>query len=156
MDLDQQIQELIQQAPNDGATPAAVEAIAPALKQIAEQLQHPQYYILQTLEQRWAMTTLNHQAQPELQKNVVYAYADLKDALASPVAKDPQIMAFPVLVTHILFQMVAMTTVDSVIFFEFSGNLNAGTEVTRANVQELVQLYLKGVQGFFSVPPDIA
>ncbi len=156
MDLDQQIQALIQQAPKDGATPAAVKAIAPALKQIAGQLRHPQYYILQTLEQRWAMTALNHRAQPDLQKNVVYAYADLKDALASPVAKDPQIMAFPVLVTHILFQMVAMTTVDSIIFFEISGNLNAGTEVTRANVQELVQLYLKGAQGFSNVPPDIA
>lgn len=156
MDLDQQIQDLIQQAPKDGATPAAVEAIAPALKQIAGQLRHPQYYILQTLEQRWAMTALNHRTQADLQKNVVYAYADLKDALASPVAKDPQIMAFPVMVTHILFQMVAMTAVDSIIFFEVSGNLNTGTEVTRANVQELVQLYLKGAQGFSELPPDIA
>ena len=156
MDLDQQIQDLIQQAPQDGATPAAVEAIAPALKQIAGQLKHPQYYILQTLEQRWAMTALNHRSEPTRQKNVVYAYADLKDAQASPIAKDPQIMAFPVLVTHILFQMVAMTTVDSIVFFETSGNLHAGTEVTRVNVQELVQLYLKAAQGVSSLPPDIA
>lgn len=156
MTLDQQLQDLIQNAPQDGTTPAAVTAIAPALKEIAQQLRHLQYYILQTLEQQWVMTTLNHRSQTNAQKNVVYAFASLKDATANPLAKDPQIMAFPMPVTHILFQMVAMTGVDSIIFFEVAGNLNTGTEVTRANLQALIQAFLQRSQGGARVPPDIA
>lgn len=163
MTLDQQLQDLIQNAPQDGTTPAAVAAIAPALKEIAQHLRHLQYYILQTLEQQWVMTTLNHRSQTNAQKsqtnaqkNVVYAFASLKDATANPLAKDPQIMAFPMPVTHILFQMVAMTSVDSIIFFEVAGNLNTGTEVTRANLQALIQAFLQQAQGGARVPPDLA
>ncbi|GAB4147750.1 MAG: hypothetical protein Fur0046_26080 [Cyanobacteria bacterium J069] len=156
MTLDQQLQDLVQNAPQDGTTPAAVAAIAPALKEIAQQLRHLQYYILQTLEQQWVMTTLNHRTQSEAQKNVVYAFANLKDATTNPLAKDPQIAAFPVPVTHILFQMVAMTGVDSIIFFEVPGNLNAGTEVTRANLQALIQLFLQQSRGGSPLPPDLA
>ncbi|MFQ3617674.1 MAG: hypothetical protein SNJ57_11710 [Cyanobacteriota bacterium] len=156
MTLDQQLQDLVQNAPQDGTTPAAVTAIAPALKEIAQQLRHLQYYILQTLEQQWVMTTLNHRSQASAQKNVVYAFASLKDATANPLAKDPQIMAFPMPVTHILFQLVAMTSVDSIIFFEVPGNLNTGTEVTRANLQALIQAFLQQSQGKAQVPPDFA
>ena len=59
MDLDSQIQTLVKEAPNDGVTSDAVIAIAPALKAIASQLKHPQYYILQTLDQSWVMTSLS-------------------------------------------------------------------------------------------------
>jgi hypothetical protein len=156
MTLDQQLQDLVQNAPQDGATPAAVATIVPALKEIAQQLHHLQYYILQTLEQQWVMTTLNHRSQTNAQKNVVYAFASLKDATANPLAKDPQIVAFPMPVTHILFQLVAMTSVDSIIFFETPGNLNTGTEVTRANLQALIQAFLQQSQGKAQVPPDIA
>ena len=46
--LDQQIQSLIDDAPNDGVTPGLIKAIAPALKQLALNLRHEQYYILQS------------------------------------------------------------------------------------------------------------
>ncbi|MGG6294599.1 hypothetical protein ACQ4M4_09255 [Leptolyngbya sp. AN02str] len=156
MDLDQQIQELIEQAPQDGVTPDAVRAIAPVLKLIAGQLKHPQYFVLQTLDGRWIMTTLSHRTQPNTQKNMFYAYADLKDATASPYAKDPQVVALPVAATHILFQMVAMTTVDSAIFFETSGNVNSGTEVLRSDVQNLIQAHLQQFKQGSRPPTDIA
>lgn len=155
MDLDSQIQDLIQQAPQDGVVPGAVEAIAPALKFIAGQLKHPQYYVLQTLEQGWVMTTLSHRTQPNAEKNIIYGYPTLKDALSGAFSRDPQIIALPIPVTHILFQMVAMTQVDSVIFFETPGNLNQATEVTRDNLQSLIQMHLQQSQEGV-VPTDIA
>jgi hypothetical protein len=156
MDIQQQIQALIDNAPQDGTTPAAIEAIAPALRAIAEQLKHPQYYVLQTLEQNWVMTTINHRTQPNLAKNVIYAFPTLKDATAAPYAKDPQVISMPVPVIHILFQMVAMQTVDSIIFFEIPNNSNAGTEVTRQDLQNLIQEQLQKRQGVSTIPPNIA
>ncbi len=109
MDLDQQIQSLIENAPQDGSTPALVEAIAPALKQLAGQLRHSQYYIVQTVDQEWAVTSLQSRAQPNEEKTVVYAYSTLKDVSSGPYPMhDPTMMALPVPVTHILFQMLAL------------------------------------------------
>ncbi len=161
MDIDQQIQTLIDQAPQDGTTPAAVQTIAPALKLVAEQLKHREYYILQTLEQNWVMTTLSHRTQPEQEKKVIYAFPTVKDAAAAPsggqssVGKDPNVMAFPLPVTHILFQMVAIPAIDSIVFFETPGNLAGGTEVMRQDLQQLIQLQLQRQQPS-PLPPDIA
>ena len=157
MDIDQQIETLIKEAPNDGITGQAVKAIAPALKAVATQLKRPQYYILQTLDQGWVMTTLSQQNQPKVQKNVVHAFPTLQDAAAGPYSvQDPQVMALPVPVTHILFQMLALKTIDSVIFFDSPGNLKQGLEVRRADIQALLQAQLKQTQGAAQTPPDIA
>jgi hypothetical protein len=157
MNIDQQIQALINEAPQDGTTPAAVEAIAPALKLIASQLKHEQYYILQTLEQQWVMNSLSNRTQPEVIKNVIYAFPTLEDVSGGPVSlKDPQIIALPIPVIHILFQMVAMKKVDSIIFFEIPGNAKVATEVTRPDLQNLVQLHLKKLQQNSNLPPTVA
>ncbi|OLP18767.1 hypothetical protein BST81_08975 [Leptolyngbya sp. 'hensonii'] len=157
MDLDQQIQVLIEYAPKDGVTPKVVEAIAPALKRIAQKLRHPQYYILQTLEQSWILTTISNRANPGLEKNVIYAFSTLKDVAAGSQQslRDSQILALPVPAIHILFQMMAMETVDSVVFFETPGNVDTGTEIKRTELQTLIQSYL---QANFSsnIPPNIA
>jgi hypothetical protein len=156
MNLDEQIQTLIQEAPQDGATPALVEAIAPVLKHMAQQLRQPQYYIVQTLDQNWAVTTLSNREQPEVEKVVVYAYPTLKDAASGPYPlKDPQIIALPVPVTHILFQMLAMAQVNSTIFFESPGNTIAGTEIQRNELFDRVQSHLKATQTA-PLPPNIA
>ncbi|MBO1346955.1 MAG: hypothetical protein EBE86_005950 [Hormoscilla sp. GUM202] len=144
MNLDQQIQLLIDQAPTDGSTPFLMEAIAPVLKSIASQLKHSQYYIIQSPDDNWVLTTLSNRVQPELQKNVIYAFPTQKDAANTAYARqDPRAMALPHPVTHILFQMVAMETVDSLVFFETPGNLDAGTEVERADVQKLIFSYMQ-------------
>lgn len=157
MDLDAQIQTLITDAPQDGMTPDAIVAIAPALKAIAGQLKHEQYYILQTLEQGWVMTTLSNRQQPDTRKNIVYAFPTLNDVTSGPHSiNDPQVMALPVPVTHILFQMLAMKPIDSIIFFEVPGNLNQGVEVRRDEIHKLIQIHLQQAQNQKQVPPDIA
>jgi hypothetical protein len=156
MDLDEQIQTLIQEAPQDGSTPALMEAIAPILKHLAQQLRHSQYYIVQTLDQDWAITTLGSQEQPEVQKVVVYAYPTLKDVASGPYPiQDPQMIALPIPVTHILFQMLAVEQINSIIFFESPGNTIAGTEIQRSELFNLVQSHLQTMQAP-AVPPDIA
>ncbi|MEB3336753.1 MAG: hypothetical protein VKJ46_04770 [Leptolyngbyaceae bacterium] len=156
MDLDQQIQVLIKNAPQDGTTPKIVTAIAPALTLLAQQLKHLQYYILQTLDQSWVLTTLSNRAQPQVEKRVIYAFPTLKDVTAGPQSlKDPQVIALPVPVTHILFQMTAMETIDSTIFFETPGDTVKGTEIRRQELQDLIQTQLK--QSLVKqVPPNIA
>jgi hypothetical protein len=157
MDLDTQISALIQGASSSTITADAVEAIAPTLKAIAGQLQYEQYYILQTLEQGWVMTTLSSRNQPDVKKNIVYAFPTLKDAASGPTSvKDPQVMALPIPVIHILFQMLAMKPVDSVIFFEKPGQAGQGVEIRRQDVEALVQVQLKQAQQGSTIPPNLA
>lgn len=157
MNVDQQIQALIDQAPQYGVSPAEVKTIAPALKALAQQLQHPQYYIPQTSEQGWLMTTLSHRTQPQLTKNVVYAFPNLKAVSASAhVPKDPMLIALPIPTTHILFQMLAMKPLDSIVFFETSDNLQSGTEISRTNLQDLIQEIVQLQRSSSRLPKDIA
>jgi hypothetical protein len=157
MDLDAQISDLIQGASGSAVTADAVQAIAPTLKAIAGQLQHDHYYILQTLEQGWVMTTLSSRNQPDVKKNIVYAYQSLKDAGEGPVSvKDPQVMALPVPVTHILFQMLAMKPVHSVVFMEQPGQAGKGVEVRRQDIEALIQAQLKQSQPGGPMPPELA
>lgn len=157
MNVDQQIQILMDQAPQYGVSPAEVGAIAPALKALAQQLQHPKYYIPQTTEQGWIMTTIAHRTQPTVTKNVVYAFPNLKSVSASAhVPRDPRILALSMPTTHILFQMLAMKPLDSIVFFETSDNLQAGTEISRNNLQELIQTLVEARRSSFGSPENIA
>lgn len=161
MDLEQQIQVLIDSAPQDGTTPNLVEAIAPVLKLLASQLRHLEYYILQTLDEGWVVTTLSNRTQPEVEKNVIYAFSTLKDAADFQSVSDPQILAVPIPVTHILFQMLALETVTSTVFFDTPGNLTTGTEVRRDDLQNLISTQLQNSKFAprsypSNLPPDIA
>lgn len=159
MNIDQQIQALIDDAPQDGNTPALVTAIAPVLKSLASQLRHAQYYIVQTLEQNWALTALENKAQPGLEKNVIYAFSSLKDVSNSPYPMhDPQMMALPLPVTHLLFQMLAMEMIHSIIFFDTPGNMSAGTEIQREQISRLIESHLTQTQVLpeTTLPPNIA
>lgn len=148
-DLEQQIQTLIDEAPDDGVTGQAVEAIAPVLKTTANRLARKTYYVLQTLNQGWVMTSLSSRQKPNVRKNVIYAFPTLQDAASGPQSvKDPQIMAIPTPVTHILFQMLAIKSLDSIIFFDTPGNLSKGTDISRQRFQAEVQAHLKETQGY--------
>ncbi len=142
--LDEQIQVLIQEAPQDGGLGQAVTALAPVLKAIAQNLRHTQYYVLQTLDQGWVLTTLSNRQDPSQRRNVIYAFPTLQDAANGPQSsKDPQLMAIPIPVTHILFQMLALKSLDSLVFLEVPGDFNQGTEVSRQYFQTLVQAQLQ-------------
>lgn len=154
-----QLQELIENAPPDGVTPNVMkEAIAPILRVFAERLQHLEYYILQTLDQGWVLTTLSNRARPEQEKKVIYAFPTQKDAMSFQGTENPEVTAIAIPVTHILFQMFALHQVDSTVFMETPGDLTTGREVQRNDLQQLVQKQLQAL-GFVpkgNIPPNIA
>ena len=157
MDLQAQIQLLIDNAPQDGVTPQLVATIAPALTAIASSLRHPQYYILQHLESGWVLTTLSNRANPGLEKSVIYAFPTLQDVPSSSSAGlDPQLIAAPIPVTHILFQLVALEPVDSIVFFETPRTNTDSIEVRRADLQHLIQQQLQQNRPKREISPDIA
>lgn len=153
MDLQQQVQSLIDEAPIEGGMPAAIRAIAPLLASLVQQrLQYEQYYILQNLQSNWQLTTLKHRQQPGLEKTIVYAFANLQDATRS--SRSAELVALPVPVISLLFQLLALDPVDSILFLETSGNLDQGIELTRQELQHLVQAELS--QQRPAPPIDIA
>ncbi|MFB2770222.1 hypothetical protein ACE1AT_13180 [Pelatocladus sp. BLCC-F211] len=159
MDLKAQIQSLIDNAPQDGITPKLVAAIAPALSAIAQKLRHPQYHILQNLDQQWVLTTLSNRGNPQEEKQVIYAFPTLQDIPTSYSAGlDPQVIAAPIPVTHILFQLLALEPVDSIVFFDTAESNINGIEVRRSDLQHLVQQQLQKNRPPFKgeVPTDIA
>jgi len=157
IDYDAQVQTLRDNAPKHGVAATDIDVIAPTLTAIAAQLKHPQYYILQTLEQGWLMTALSNRNQPDSKKNVIYAFPTLTDAAASAGStKDPKLMAIPVPVVHILFQMLALTPVDSLIFFESSGSTAQGVEVRQQDVRNLIQIQAQKAKQAAAIPPDMA
>lgn len=162
MDLDQQIQGLIDHAPQDGITPQLIVAIAPGLQLLAQKLRHSQYYILQNLDYDWVLTTLTNRANPDVEKRVIYAWSVLKDVPVSAAAGlDSQVIAVPIPVIHILFQLVALETVDSTVFFETPGDQSTGIEIRREDIQNLIQVQLKQrlsapINPPNQLPPDIA
>ncbi|TAG92976.1 MAG: hypothetical protein EAZ09_14545 [Oscillatoriales cyanobacterium] len=160
MDLDLQIRSLIDKAPADGSTPQILEAIAPALKLLAEQLEHLEYYILQNLDQSWSIAVLSNLKQPGRGKKVIYAWTTFKDASIG-VASGDRILPVSIPVTHILFQILALEGIDSIVFFDTPGNLETGTEVRREQVQNLINVYLQQYRStlqsnYNNLPSDIA
>lgn len=156
-DIEAQIQSLIDNAPDDGITPKLVATIAPALRAIAQKLQHSQYYIVQNLQERWVLTTLSNRANPDLEKQVVYAFPRLQDvSLSSSTQIDPEAVAKPIPVIHILFQLVALEPVDSIVFFETPGTTSIATEVLRTDLQKMIEQKLQQHLPTQQVPPDIA
>ncbi len=156
MDLDQQLQVLIDNAPQDGTTPYAVAAIAPMLKAIASQLKHSEYYILQTMDQEWVLVTLQNQSEPTMEKTVIYAFPTLKDVSFSPYSlNDPNLMATPLPIIHILFEMIAINTIDSIIFMETPGDPQSGIELRQEDIQTLLQQQLQERLSP-TIPPDLA
>ena len=159
MNLDKQIQTLIKNSPQNNNTAEIVQAITPALKLLAQQLQHLEYYILQTSSQNWVLTTLSNRHQTEIEKQVIYAFSTEKDASSSIIENN--IIAISVPVIYILFQMIAIKPLDSLVFFEKPGNLTTATEIKREDVQKLINVYLKQYQASSKShssknPPDIA
>ncbi|MEM9922388.1 MAG: hypothetical protein AAF915_01305 [Cyanobacteria bacterium P01_D01_bin.50] len=157
MNLQAQIQSLIEDAPQDGITPQLIAAIAPALNKIAQKLRFTQYYILQNPEYGWILTTLNNLNNPKLQKQVIYAYPTLQDvSTTSGVGLDPQMIAAPIGVIEILFQIMALEPVDSIIFFDTPGTTSNAVEIQRSQVQDVIERSLQQNRRSSDIPPDIA
>ena len=69
MNLDQQFDNLINQAPKYGVpAPIMQYGVVPVLKVYAQQLSHKKYYLRQTLENNLVLTVLGKQDNPDIEK----------------------------------------------------------------------------------------
>lgn len=155
MNLDKQISNFINNAPKYGITKQEVALVAPVLKNFALELKHLQYYILQSSEQHWLITTLSKRNAPDLQKNVVYAFPSHRDAVIFPTLQNTPFIPKKLLIIDILSQLLAISAIDSIVFFEVSGNFNTGTEVSRQNLLNTINRYLQQYNSP-QIPPDLA
>lgn len=157
MNLDAQVRDLIDNAPQDGTTPGLIEAIAPVLKMFATRLRHSQYYVEQSLQKGWVINVVEHPSAPGVQKKIMYAFPTLKDlSLNSTSHKDPQMIALPFPVVHLLFQLAAVENLDSIVFFETPENTGIGTEVQKSEMQAAIRTHLHAQSVTSTIPPDIA
>ena len=77
---------------------------------------------------------------------MIYAYADLDDAKAHHPTLDAQVLALPVPIMHILFQLIALQSVESMLFFDQPGDRQAAVEIHRQELQNLVTTQLQRYQ----------
>ena len=153
MELDRQLEIIINEAANYDVPPIVVEkAIAPVLKIFAQQLQFLEYYVLQNLAEEWVLTTITN---PQLKqtKNVIYAFASVRDAATFSGKTNSDLIAMPIPVAQLIFKLFSLQQVDSIIFLEDSQNLDRGIEVERSHLLQLIQ---QQIQQLNNLPPDLA
>ncbi len=144
MNLDYQLKILKSDAPKYGVPELVMsQAVNPILKEYGLKLRHPEYHVLQTQEGNWVVNTLSKRTQPELQKKVIYAFANIQDALSFSKTSENEATPIPMFVTHILFQLFATQQVDSIIFMITPDNVDQGAEISRLDLQNAIRSKLE-------------
>ncbi|MDJ0510645.1 MAG: hypothetical protein QNJ64_15530 [Crocosphaera sp.] len=161
MYLDEQLEVLINEAPEHGVPiPVMEKAVGPTLKFFASQLQHEKYYVLQGKDHAWLMTTLSNRKNPTQEKRVIYAFSTRKDAEAFQGIINPEIRIVFLPVTHLLFQLFSVESIDSVIFRDVPGNKQHEVEIPRAKLQNIIQQQLRRLKLTSktnnTIPPNLA
>ncbi len=152
MELEQQLAEIINEAPDFGVPAIVAEkAIAPVLKLFAEQLKYVKYYVLQNLEEDWVLTTIAN-PQTSQEKQVIYAFVSVQDAATFQGKTNPDLIALPISIVQLLFRLFSLQQVDSLIFLENSRDLNQGVEIKREHLANLIKTQIEQLQ----TPPNIA
>ncbi|MGI0492803.1 hypothetical protein ACN4EG_13550 [Alkalinema pantanalense CENA528] len=154
MSIEQQIDALIQDAPNDGEMRQLLKTVGPVLQRFAGQLRHLSYYIAQTSDAdrdnlAWVKVTLTHRTQSNVEKTVIYGFSDPKDVTARVLGHDiPHLGSVEIPVIDLLFQVWALNLCDSMIFFEMPGNCQNGTEISRSAIDAAIQRQLHPPTGY--------
>lgn len=161
MYLDEQLKVLINEAPQHGVPIAVMEkAVTPTLKFFASQLQHPKYYVLHGQNRSWLVTTLSNRKKPKEEKRVIYAFSTKKDAEAFQGIINPEIRIISVPVTHLLFQLFSVESIDSILFRETPGNKEQIVEIPRSKLQNIIQQQLRRLKltppKLSNIPPNLA
>jgi hypothetical protein len=136
MDIQAQVQTLIDEAPSDAAAQEGIRIVAVILGEVAQTFKHPQYYVLQSFQQQWQVTTLQHHAQ-DVQKTVLYAYGHLADA--TRVGRSEDLIAVPVPIVQLLFHFFSFNEVESLLVVDEANQLEQIQELKRQDLQTIVE-----------------
>lgn len=143
MKLEQQLQEIVKEAPEHGVPLEVVEkAISPVLISFANQLQKLEYFVLQNLAGDWILTTLTNPSINE-DKAVIYAFVSVQDAFKFQGNDDPDLVAVPISIIQLLFRLFSLQQVDSLVFLENSENLTRGQEIKREQLADSIMFQIK-------------
>ena len=148
--LEQQLQILIENAPEHGVAPHVIEkAIAPELLAIAKQLNHDHYYLLQSPQKDWVISVMSSSNSPQIEKKVIFAFSSLKAA----THEKPEMITVNLPVIELLWQFFSLKQIDSLVFIE---NQQANPPSFEVNLQHLQSRIQKQLVRLASTPPDIA
>lgn len=142
--LQQQLEPLIQQAPDYGVSAVVMEqAIGPVLLELGRSLAHAHYYILHGPDEQWVSTTLVPKDVEQAAKTVIYLFADEASAIAFPNQTGETLTAQRIPVVELLFQLLALKPIGSYLIHEQPIPTDAIQEIKRADLQTAIQQALK-------------
>ncbi len=151
MNLNQQIETLIKDAPNDPEMRQITETVAPVLRRMASKFRYLEYYVLHTPDQGWVSFTLTHRTQSHIERKVIYAFSSSKDI--NDVISETDLSGLSVVsigIIDLLFQFYALNLGDSLVVFDTPKNTESACEIPRQEFDALLR------QSLDPIPPDIA
>ncbi len=153
MTLDRQIQNLIDGAP-DRESRASIVAIAPTLQQVAATLPQSEYYISQSPQGEWAVTTLKHRQQ-NVEIRVIYAFNSMRDLQKFEAGSLNLGVAVKMPIVQLLFDLLAYPEIDRTIFLTNSNDLDRGREISRQELESAIMRALQQPPTSSPLPPDV-
>lgn len=158
MSLQQQLEALIEESPMYGVpSEVMAKAITPILKSFADQLEHLEYFLLESVDQSWVISIFESASQPKLEKKVIYAFPTAEDAIKSQEKPNPEIVAKPIPITHFLFQLFAVKQIDSIIFMDKVNNSLQSKEIYRSQLAYALAESLQQIKSEpTNIPPNYA
>lgn len=153
MTLDRQVEALIDGAPDQNSR-KSVMAIAPILRQFAETLPRTTYYICQSPQGEWVVTTLSNRQKPHVEINVIYAFISVDDVREFNGGALANSLAIEVPIVQLLFYLLAFPEIDRLIFLNDSQNLDLGRDISRDELEKSIANQVKPDAGS-GLPPDV-
>ncbi|MCA1903490.1 MAG: hypothetical protein CV045_02435 [Cyanobacteria bacterium M5B4] len=139
--LDRQAKRLIAGASSHRIPESAMKIITNVLRTIADQLDFPVYTLLTAKNGGWLKITLSNRNFPEQEKQVVYAYPSYEIAqIEANKLLELQPYCQEIGTIDLLFQLLALTEIDSLIFLNQS---RSGKEINRNELYNLCQKQLQ-------------
>lgn len=151
MNLNQQIETLIKDAPNDPEMRQITETIAPVLRRIASKFRYLEYYVLHTSDHGWVSFTLTHRTQSHIEKKVIYAFSspkDVNDVISETDRAGLSVVSIGII--DLLFQFYALNLGDSLVVFDTPKSTGKAFEILRQEFDAVLR------QSLDPIPPDIA
>jgi hypothetical protein len=153
MTIDNQIQSLINGAP-DPESRSSVMAIAPILQQFAAKLPQAEYYISQSPQGEWVVTTLQHRQQ-NVEISVIYAFNNIRDLQKFEAGGLTLGKAVKMPIVRLLFDLLAYPDLDRIIFLTDSNDLDRGCEILRQDLESAIVAAIQNAANRSTLPPDV-
>jgi hypothetical protein len=146
MNLKSQLQELSKGLQGTMSTAAIEKAIIPVIISYAKRVKRAHFFVWESSEQQWIVTTLSHRSDPSLEKRVVYAFTSTQDAKKHEDFDDPGLRVVEVPIILIFTKLLASEDLDSIIFFPHRGNVKQGIELEKSQFLELIKNRLRQIE----------